>query len=151
MLERIKGFFERHLLPPEAGADWEERQLRLAVAALLLEMTRMDESLRPEECAAVESAVEASFGLTREESRELLELAEAERRDATDYFQFTSLIKARYSPEQRAQLVEQLWRVAYADSVLNPHEEYLVRKVAGLLHVSGQDFVAARLRAESDR
>lgn len=151
MLTQIKSFFDRHLLPDRAGTEaGEARRLRLAVAALLLEMTRMDERVKAEECAAVEAGIRDHFGLTAEETRELIALAEAERREATDYFQFTSLINSHYGPEQRARIVEQLWRIAYADQTLHRYEEHLVRKVAQLLHVPHGAFIAAKHRGAGD-
>ncbi len=151
MLDQIKSFFESHLMP--RGADSEEEaahRLQLAVAALLLEMTRMDEQVRHEECARVEAGIRDQFGLTAEESRQLIELAEAERIDATDYFQFTSLINKHYGPQERAQIVEHLWRIAYADDVVHHHEEHLVRKIAQLLHVPHGAFIAAKHRGGDD-
>jgi uncharacterized tellurite resistance protein B-like protein len=151
MLTQIKTFFERHLLPGQAGSEAdEERRLRLAVAALLLEMTRMDERVMAEECAAVEAGIRDHFGLTAEETRELIALAEAERQEATDYFQFTSLINSHYGPEQRTRIVEQLWRIAYADHTLHRYEEHLVRKVAQLLHVPHGAFIAAKHRGAGE-
>ncbi len=148
MLAQIKTFFEQHLMPDRAaGAGEEDHRLRLAVAALLLEMTRADEQVNAEECAAMEAGIRDHFGLTPDETRELIALADAERREATDYFQFTSLINTHYGPEQRVQIVEQLWRIAYADAALHHYEEHVVRKVAQLLHVPHGAFIAAKLRS----
>ncbi|MCU0767219.1 MAG: TerB family tellurite resistance protein [Gammaproteobacteria bacterium] len=149
MLKRIRQFFDQHLAGVASAQD-PEHVLRLAVGALLLEMTHMDGEVRPEQRAAVERAVRASFDLTEEEADELLGLAEAERAESTDYFQFTSLINDAYSAEQKQRLVETLWRVAYADNVLHEHEEYLVRKVADLLYVPHGAFIAAKHRARGD-
>jgi len=146
MLARIIEYFERKLLPVADTGETHEHRLRLAVAALLLEMPRMDGVRRPEECAAAEEAIRERFGLTPEEAGDLMDLARAEGREATDYFQFTSLINRHYSPEQRAELVEQLWRIAYADAALHPYEEHLVRKIADLLHVPHRVFIAAKHR-----
>ena len=151
MLTQIKAFFEQHLMPDRAGSPGDEaHRLRLAVAALLLEMTRADEQVSAEECAALEAGIRDHFGLTADETRELIALADAERREATDYFQFTSLINAHYGPEQRVQIVEQLWRIAYADETLHTYEEHLVRKVAQLLHVPHGAFIAAKHRSGGD-
>jgi uncharacterized tellurite resistance protein B-like protein len=148
MLTQIKAFFEEHLMPGAAsGAGDDDHRLRLAVAALLLEMTRADEQVSADECAALEDGIRDHFGLTDEDARELIVLADAERREATDYFQFTSLINTHYGPEQRVQIVEQLWRIAYADAALHHYEEHLVRKVAQLLHVPHGAFIAAKLRS----
>jgi uncharacterized tellurite resistance protein B-like protein len=143
MLNAIKDFFERKLSPGGSEQD-EVHRLRLAVAALLLEMTRMDPTLRAEECAWVEEAVRERFELTPEEARKLLDLAEAERKDATDYFQFTSLINRHYGPEERIAVVRELWRIAYSDATLHRDEEHLVRKLADLLHVPHSQLLAAK-------
>ena len=44
-------------------------------------------------------------------------------------------------------LVEALWRLAYSDAVLHGEEEYLVRKLATLLHLSTADLIETKLRA----
>jgi uncharacterized tellurite resistance protein B-like protein len=148
MLKQIKAFFREHLAPDEhETAEAEKHRIRLAVGALLLEMTRMDGEIRPEQCARVESAIRDHFGLSSDETRQLIEMAEAERHDATDYFQFTSLINGAYDPEQKQQIIEQLWAVALANDELHRYEEYLVRKVAQLLHVPHGAFIAAKHRA----
>jgi len=149
MLNAIRDFFESNLSPGGTEQD-EAHRLRLAVAALLLEMTRMDETARPEECARVEEAVRERFELTPEETRELLALAEAESKDATDYFQFTSLINRHYGPGERVALVRELWRIAYGDAILHQNEEYLVRKLAELLHVPHSQLLATKHQVQGE-
>jgi uncharacterized tellurite resistance protein B-like protein len=91
--------------------------------------------------------LEAKFGLPPESMAELLDLAEQQARAATDYYQFTALIKNHLSAEEKERLIENLWAVAYADGALHRYEEHLVRKLAKLLHVSHKSFIAAKLRA----
>lgn len=152
MLERIKHFFDQRLVP---GTDADERDsehtLRLAVGALLLEMSNMDGEVWPEQRTAVETAVLEHFELDSNEAAELLELAEAERTESTDYHQFTSLINGVYTAEQKVSLIELLWQIAYANESLHKYEEYLVRKVADLLHVPHSMFIAAKLNTIDDR
>lgn len=148
MLNRIKSFFDEHLMPvPAADARDPGHVRHLAIGALLLEMMNMDGEVWPEQREAVDAALRGHLELTDAEVAELLELAEAERVESTDYFQFTSLINGAYAPEQKIELVELLWRVAYANEALHSHEEYLVRKVADLLYVPHGAFIAAKHRA----
>jgi len=148
MLQRIQSFFDQHLVLGSSSDDEDqEHVLRLAIGALLLEMTRMDGEVWPEQREAVEDAVSGRFDLTEDEAAELLELAEAERTDSTDYFQFTSLINGAYTPQQKVELVELLWRIAYANESLHKYEEHLVRKVADLIYVPHSAFIAAKHRA----
>ena len=51
---------------------------------------------------------------------------------------------------EKKEVVELLWRIAFADSRIEPHEEYQVRKIANLLHVPHADFIDAKRRARSD-
>jgi len=147
MLTQIKRFFDRNLLPGATEEGDAEHALRLAVGALLLEVVRLDGEVRAEEREAVETAVLGHFDLSAEEAGALLKLAEDERRDATDYFQFTSLINRHYTPERKIELIERIWSIAYSDATLHPYEEHLVRKIADLLYVAHNDFIAAKLRA----
>ena len=47
---------------------------------------------------------------------------------------------------EKVTLIENLWRVAYADGELHHYEEHLVRRIADLIHVSHRDFITAKLR-----
>lgn len=147
MLNQITTFFRQHLVPSgEETASEDRHRVQLAVGALLLEMTRVDGEVRPEQCARVEAAIRECFDLSADETAALIRLAEAERDAATDYFQFTQLINAEYSAEQKETLIEQLWAVALADNELHRFEEHLVRKIAQLLYVPHSVFIAAKHR-----
>lgn len=150
MLRRIKNFFDQHLVPGALEDNRDpEHVLRLAIAALLLEMANVDGESWEEQRATAEDFVSEHFDLSEDEMAELLDLAEAERSEATDYYQFTSLVNDAYTPEQKLRLIEHLWRVAYANDSLHIYEEHLVRKIADLLHVPHSAFIAMKLRAST--
>ena len=148
MIAGIKNFFNQ-MIEPGAGQSGAASQhaLHLATAALLLEMMRMDSSVTAAETAAVSRALQSRFGLDTGEVDTLMALAADEARQATDYFQFTSLINQSFSAEQKVQVVEYLWQVAYADGHLDAHEQHFMRKIADLLYISHADYVAAKQRA----
>jgi uncharacterized tellurite resistance protein B-like protein len=87
------------------------------------------------------------MGLSGETVAELLRCAERERADSTDYYQFTSLINGEYDGARKAELIELMWRIAYADDALHRYEEHLIRKIAELLYVPHSAFIAAKHRA----
>jgi len=146
MLDTIRDFFSKQLLPA-AGARGEGRAVEIAAAALIAEMVRMDGEVEEAEREAVLRAVRTKFGLSAEDAETLIGLAEQEARNATDYYQFTSLINRHFSNQQKVRLVECLWQVAYADAELSVYEDHLVRKIANLLYLSHREFIAAKLRA----
>lgn len=131
---------------PAGGKESEQHQLRMAVAGLLHEMMRVDLKVRPEESARAIAALTEMFGLSESEGKMLLEEAGAHR--FTSYFGPVSIIKRLLSTGQRVALIEQLWRVAFADSELDVYEDHFVRKIAHLLYVSNTDAMLARQRAK---
>lgn len=151
MLDALRDFFDRHMagVPSAVTARDEDHAVRLATAALLVEVVRIDSDTVPAERDAVLQAVREKFGLAQAEAEQLFELAEQEVRQATDYYQFTSLINRHFTQEQKQRVIELMWRVAYADSELSAHENHLLRKVADLLHVPHGEYIAAKLRAKA--
>ncbi len=148
MIDGIRDFFDQFIATDNtASVAARQHALQIATAALLLEMMRMDSTVTDEETAAVAKSLQTRFGLTAKELDSLLRLAAEEARQATDYFQFTSLINRNFSAEQKVQVVEHLWQVAYADGHLDAHEQHFMRKIADLLYVSHADYVAAKQRA----
>jgi uncharacterized tellurite resistance protein B-like protein len=148
VVHAIQAFFEKHIKGVSATAAAHGYDpLHVATAALLIEMMRMDGEVTEGERQRVVRALETKFRLPPEDITELLQLAEGEAKEATDYFRFTQLIKNHFNAAARERLVEYLWVVAYADGDLHRHEEHLLRKIADLLHVSHKSFIAAKLRA----
>lgn len=143
MLSALKAFFDQHL-----GSEQKDEglRLRLACAALLTEVARLDEGINEAERARIIDSIRTRFALPQAEAAELERLGREEARQATDYYQFTSLINRSFNAARKSELVEHLWRVAYADASLNKYEEHLVRKIAELLYVSHADFITAKHR-----
>ena len=152
MLQTIKRFFEERVVTEAAQPAPEVREhgLQLAAAALLFEIVRADTEIKEEERTVVRAAIQGTFGLEKDESDELMRLAEEESRGATSLYEFTHLIDKAFSPEQKKRVVELLWLVAFADAEKHAHEEHLVRRIAGLLHVPHPDFIDAKIRARAE-
>lgn len=152
MLETLRELFRKRI-EPHAGAAPEDSEgaLRLAAAALLFEVVRADGEVKDEERTVMRAAVQSVFELSDAETRELVELAEGASRKAVSVYEFTHAVDEAFSSDQKKRLVELLWLVAFADSRKAPEEEYLVRKIAGLLHVPHPDFIDAKIRAREGK
>ena len=148
MIDGIRDFFNQMIAPAanQPGVA-SQHALHVATAALLLEMMRMDSSVTAAETATVAGALQTRFGLTAQEVDTLMNLAAEEAKQATDYFQFTALINKHFNREQKIEVVENLWQVAFADGHLDAHEQHFMRKIADLLYISHADYVAAKQRA----
>lgn len=153
MSTTILTFFQKHLIKgaDEVDEHIKNKRARLAAAALLVEVVHVDGAITAEERRALLAGVRSQFSLNEEDARELLSLAETQARQAVDLHQFTSLINKQFSAEQKSELIEELWRAAYADEVLHKHEEHLVRKVADLLYVPNASVLSAKQRVKDEK
>jgi uncharacterized tellurite resistance protein B-like protein len=152
LLDSIRGFVSRRIFgapatPPADPSAPRPSGVQIAACALLLELAHADGEFSPAERAHIERAVGRHFGLDEPTTRELLELAEAERRESIDHFQFTRLIVEQYDLGQKMVLAEVMWGVVLADGEIATHEGWLVRKLAHLLELDTGYLAQARKAA----
>ena len=147
VLRSLQRFFEGRLAHDGELQDDPEARVRLATAALFVEMTRIDSQVTREEEEHLLASIESTLQVDSEDADEVLKLAKAEASEAIELFQFTRLVDKSFSAEGKVQVVEKLWEIAFADAHLAVEEEHLVRKIANLLHVPHRDFIAAKKRA----
>ncbi|MCI0434214.1 MAG: TerB family tellurite resistance protein [Gemmatimonadetes bacterium] len=134
-----------------ADSDDEVRKrVHIAACALLLELAWADDEFSNAEREHIEAVVRRHLGLDDEAARMLLDLADEERRNARDVYQFTSLIRDSYDLGQKTLLAEIMWGVILADGQIQRHEGRVLRKIASLLDLEPGYLAQARLRARSD-
>ncbi len=149
MISSIKQFFEKNIkLSDHTSVEVSEHSLRLATSALLIEMMRADAEISEDERDTITNIIRSKYGLTEDEISTLVHLAEGEIVKATGYFEFTSLINKGFSYEQKVNVVEHLWEVAFSDANLDKYEEHMVRKIADLIYVLHKDFIDTKLRVK---
>ena len=145
MLAGIKSFLRRHTFYPEADTASAESELRMAVAMLLLEVAQADSHVSRDERRVAQQLLERYFPLSPEQAHALVDAAHQQAEHATSLYPFTSLIKDECSMDERARIVEMLWKISFVDGRIDPHEEHLIRKVAELLYVPHGRFIQAKL------
>ena len=151
MLDAIRRFVTERLvgepIAAESGGVAGPRPVELAACALLLELAHSDGEFSEEERRHIEQTLVRHFGLDETTSAELLRLAEAERSQSLDHYQFTRLIAQEYDLGQKMVLAEVMWGVILADGRLSDHETHLVRKLASLMQLEPAYLAQARRAA----
>jgi uncharacterized tellurite resistance protein B-like protein len=152
MLDAIRRFVSERLVgePAAEAASSGPRPVELAACALLLELAHSDGEFSSEEQRHIERTLVHHFGLDESTAAELLRLAESERAESLDHFQFTRLIASQYDLGQKMLLAEVMWGVILADGRLSDHETHLVRKLASLMQLEPAYLAQARRTASGD-
>ncbi len=145
-MDKFKQFFDDKLVPRQVPVEGTD-EIHLAAAALLMEIARADAGIDDREQEAVVASLRRAFDLSEEALQETAELAVTATDEAEDLYKFTRLVNVHYRAGEKQALVEDLWRVAWADGAEDNYEEHYIRKIAGLIHVSQSEFVQAKQRA----
>ena len=143
MLEQLKKIFGGE---PAAGMLQTHDPHELATAALLIEMARADFAESEAETGAIRAVLRKRFNMTEAAVNTLM--ADATRRAdrAVSLHEFTHRLNAELPEADKLAIVEMLWRVSNADGNIDKHEDHLIRRIAGLLHISDRDRVRLKLK-----
>jgi uncharacterized tellurite resistance protein B-like protein len=144
MIDKIKSFFSKNVLEPEAELTSPDQ---LATAALLIEVMVIDGDLDDQEMQAITGTLSNMLDLSEEQIDQLIELSKEEVADATSLYQFTKEINEHFDIEKKLSLMTAMWRVAFADGHLDKHEENIIRRVADLLHIRHSEYIRCKANA----
>ncbi|CCQ09291.1 hypothetical protein PALB_1280 [Pseudoalteromonas luteoviolacea B = ATCC 29581] len=144
MLVKIKNW----LLGDERQSGIPKHDFNLALGALLVEIMQADQQLQPQEQALAIKLLKTRLNLSEQEANTLLEEATSHVENAIDLYAFSKAVNNQTSSEERIEILTLLWQMALADGEVDNHEEHLIRRIAGLLYVTHEDFIVAKLRAQ---
>jgi len=139
-IERLTGSLNAR---PEADslADLER-----VSAMLLVEIARADHQVDHEERDSIRQALRQTSVLDDEELDSILESVLTDVEHSLSLHEHIQQINDGFDKPQKLKLVEQMWRVAFADGNLDKYEEYTIRKLSDLLYIKHRDFMQAKLR-----
>ena len=140
MREKIRALFAENVA--EAGDN--EAALHLAAAVLLVKVAGSDHSIDETEILRLRSTLQRDWQLDDTDLDGLVAVA----RDATDagdsLQKHIDVINRNFSPARKLGLVRSLWQAACADGQIHRDEEQLIRRLADLLHVSGEETIRSK-------
>ncbi|WP_336366881.1 tellurite resistance TerB family protein [Marinobacter sp. C2H3] len=125
--------------------------LAVASTALMVQLSRIDRDQDERELDTIVRYAVSTLGVPEPDARRILDEALAQADDATSLYEFTGLINDRFDQDAKQVLLENIWRVAFADGRIDKYEEHLIRRMADLLHLNHREYMQARLRADAAR
>ena len=140
LIQRFKdGVVAQKERPPQ------QDPLRLATAAVLLEIGYADGTLSPAEGDDLIEYLKRTFALEPEMAQELIRAADEIRARTIDHYALTDFIRHNATLPERIEIVKTMWRMAFSDGKLTDYENYLVRKLADLLGLEHHVMIDAKV------
>ncbi len=134
VIARLLGLVKESIsAPKETAAGKHEDGIRIATAAVLLDIANADSTVSEEEERQIVGHLEKVFNLEEPVVRELLDAANDIRDRTIDHWHMTNQIRKSTTIEERKEIVRTMWRIVFADGYFHQYENYLVRKLSDLL------------------
>ena len=108
------------------------------VAALLIHAARIDENYTDIEKEIIKKALVELNNISSDQAENLIKLAEKKEEESNQIVEFTREIK-KYSMKFRLKIIEVIWKIVYSDGTSDDYESNLIRRICGLLYISGKD------------
>ena len=110
----------------------------ILIAALLIHAAKIDENYTDTEKKIIKRALMELNSISSDQTEDLIKLAEKKEEESNQIVEFTKEIK-KYSMEFRLKIIEVIWKIVYSDGTSDDYESNLIRRICGLLYISGKD------------
>ena len=108
------------------------------VAALLIHAARIDENYTDMEKEIIKKSLVELNNINSDQAENLIQFAEKKEKESNQIVEFTREIK-KYSMEFRLKIIEIICKIVYSDGASDDYESNLIRRICGLLYISGKD------------
>ena len=130
---------------------FEDKDRRLATAALLIRVATVDSEMSEARREKLHAVLRSCFGLDDPATAQLIRDAAEAARSAVDLYHFTRRLNDVLDNEDRERTVKMMWQVIYVDGRVNEFESNIIWRTADLLGVSSRQRIELRRLVASDR
>tara|TARA_B100001250_G_scaffold272775_1_gene235528 strand:+ start:3028 stop:3483 length:456 start_codon:yes stop_codon:yes gene_type:complete len=118
-----------------------------AVIILLLEACQIDGETDEVEIEYINKLLINKFNFTESESKENISQAISNSEERVEIFSQIKIILNEMDHKERIDVIEMMWGVILSDGVVDDFEANLMRRMNGLLYISGIESAEAKERA----
>ena len=148
MFSNLKTAFQNITLKDKKENEYEGEDIQ-AVIILLLEACQIDGDTGKAELEYIKKLLVNKFSFTPDQAeRNLLEALEKSD-ERIEIFSQIKIILNEMDHEERIDVIEMMWGVILTDGIVDDFEANLMRRMNGLLYVSGAESASAKQRALS--
>jgi uncharacterized tellurite resistance protein B-like protein len=121
-------------------------RVQIATCVILLEVAKYDFEFSSIEEETTKAILKNEFSIPEEAVEDLMKVAEEQRDESVDLWDFTNVINQNFSKEEKLKVMEAAWKIIYADEKLDKYEDHYVHVLADLLRLRHADLIDAKLR-----
>ena len=110
-------------------------EIELTAAVLAYEIAEIDGEVSDEELSVLMEEIKSISKKANKDEKEILKIIKIYSSDSTSFYEFIEDINDNYSKDDKLSLLGFMWKIAYADGILEVDEERLIRRLADLIKI----------------
>ena len=146
MFSNLKTAFQNITSKNKNEDEYEGEDIQ-AVIILLLEACQIDGDTGKIELEYIKKLLIKKFNFTPDQAEKNLIEALEKSDERIEIFSQIKIILNEMNHEERIDVIEMMWGVILSDGIIDDFEANLMRRMNGLLYVSGEESALAKQRA----
>jgi len=124
-------------------------EIDLIACVLAYEVARADGNISDDELNSLLNEIKKITADVNKNPDEIFSLIKNYSENSVSFHEFISDINNDFNKEDKLELIQYLWDVAYADNVLDVNEERLIRRIANLINLKDLDVLRLKDKAKN--
>ena len=146
MFSNLKSAMKKITSKTEVEDEYKGEDIQ-AVIILLIEACQIDGKASEEELDYIKNLLIKKFKFSDTEANENMENALNDGDKRIEIFSQIKIVLNEMDHSERVDVIEMMWGVILADGIIDDFEANLMRRMNGLLYVSGMESAEAKERA----
>ncbi len=122
------------------------RDLEVAASVVLLETACSDTDITRRERELITRILTDKFRIKGDQARELIETGESILREDTNKWRFMNIINRSFSPGEKREFMENIWRIILSDGRIHKYEDHIARRTAKVLKIPHKEMIEAKMK-----
>ena len=133
----------------EVTIDKHNFEIDLIACVLAYEVARADGNISDDELSSLLKEIEKITADVDKNPDEIFNLIKNYSENSVSFHEFITDINNDFVKEDKLELINYLWDVAYADNILDVNEERLIRRIADLINLKDLDVLRLKDKAKN--
>ena len=125
-------------------------EIELTASILAYEIARVDGDISEKELKILLTEIEKIATTAGKSKDEIIQIIKHFSNESVSFHEFIEDINNEYSKNEKLSLIDFLWQVAFADSILEVEEERLIRRIADLIHIKDIEVLKLKDKSKTD-
>ena len=121
------------------------KEIELACCNLLLAVAEADEIIEDNELDAIQAILSDFLDISSEKANQIMDQSLQQRKRDTGLFNVGKILNEKFDLDMKLDLLHCIYEVGYADGSLHHLEDFIIKRIANILHIEHSDLVNARI------